>query len=184
MRKEIKLLLLSFGLFLLAGGLLGPIYAIFVERIGGDLLTAGGSYSVFALAAGILIFFISKWEDRIKHQEKLVIISYAIAAIGFLGYLFVKTPLQLFFIQAIFGIGTAIGSPAYDGTYSKYLEKGKFASQWGAWESMHWIVIGISSALGGFIAKTYGFQTLFTIMFTLSLLAIIVSLFLLKSKKS
>ena len=38
--KAIRLLLLTNGFILLAGAMLGPIYALFVERVGGDLLHA------------------------------------------------------------------------------------------------------------------------------------------------
>jgi MFS family permease len=183
MQKELRILLLSSALFMLAAGLFGPIYAVFVEEIGGDLLTAGTAYSAFAIAAGVIIFFISRWEDHVKHQEKLVILGYALSCVGFLGYLLIKKPLDLFIVQIILGIGEAVGIPAYDGLYSKHLDKGKFVSEWGLWESMNYIVLGISAALGGFLAKTYGFRFLFFIMFLLSVGGLIVSTFLVVRKK-
>lgn len=183
MQRELRILLLSSALFLLAGGLFGPIYAVFVEEIGGDLLTAGTAYSVFAIAAGIIIFFLSRWEDHIKHQEKLVIIGYALSCMGFLGYLLIRKPLDLFMVQIIFGVGEAIGVPAYDGLYSRHLDKGKFISEWGLWESMNYLVLGVSAAVGGFLAKLYGFRFLFVIMLILSVLGLIVSIFLVVRKK-
>ncbi|MFQ6010384.1 MAG: MFS transporter [Candidatus Aenigmatarchaeota archaeon] len=130
MRRELQILLLASAMFMLAGGLFGPIYAIFVEEIGGDLLTAGAAYSAFAIASGVLIFFISRWEDHVKHQENLVVIGFGLSCIGFFGYLLIKNPLDLFIVQVVFGIGEAVGTPAWDGMYSKYLEKGKFVSEW------------------------------------------------------
>ena len=62
MKRELKILLLTSSLFMFAGGLFGPLYAVFVEGIGGNLLTAGSAYSVFAVAAGASIFFISKYD--------------------------------------------------------------------------------------------------------------------------
>ena len=184
MQRELKILLLASALSMLAGGLFGPIYAVFVEEIGGDLLTAGAAYAAFAIAAGILVFFISRWEDHVKHQEKLVVIGYFLSSIGFLGYLLIKTPLHLFIVQIILGIGEAVGIPAYDGLYSKHLDKGKFVSEWGLWESMYYIVLGISALIGGFLANIYGFKLLFTIMFILSILGLIASTFLVVKKKT
>ena len=43
MKRKLKILLMASALLMLAGGLFGPIYAVFVEQIGGDLLTAGGA---------------------------------------------------------------------------------------------------------------------------------------------
>ena len=183
MQKELRVLLLANGLILLAGGVFGPIYAVFVENIGGDLLTAGTAYSAFALAAGVLIYFLSKWEDHVKHQEKLVIIGYALNSIGCLGYLLIQRPWHLFVVQVILGLGEAISAPAYDGLYSRHLDKGKFVSEWGLWESMQWIVLAIAAALGGFIADTYGFRHLFVLMFLASFLGMCTAIILVKNKK-
>jgi hypothetical protein len=183
MKKEMKLLLVVSAFSSLAGGLLAPIYAIFVKDIGGDLLTAGGAYSVYAIATGVLIFFMSKWEDSIKHQEKLIVIGYLIQTIGFFGYVFVTKPIHLFIIQALFGVSKAVWTPAYDGIYSKNLDKGKFASEWGIWESMNWTIIGIAALIGGLIANMFGFNFLFLTMFSLSAIGFLFSINLLKKKK-
>ncbi len=183
MQKELEILLLSSALFMLAGGLFGPIYAVFVEEIGGDLLTAGAAYSMFAIAAGILIFFISRWEDHVKHQEKLVVIGFVLSCTGFFGYTLIRNPFDLFMVQIIFGVGEAIGTPAYDGLYSRYMDKGKFVSEWGLWESLRWIVIGASAIVGGFLANIYGFRFLFMIMFIISVLGLIVSFSLIFLKR-
>lgn len=183
MQKELKILLFSSALFMLAAGLFGPIYAVFVEEIGGDLLTAGLAYAAFSISAAILIFFISKWEDRVKHQEKLVVFGYILSCTGFLGYLLIQKPWHLFIVQIIFGIGEAIGTPAYDGLYSGHLDKGKFVSEWGLWESMQWIVTAVAAAVGGFLANVYGFRFLFVVMLGLSIIGLVVSLSLVVKKK-
>ena len=54
MNKNLKLLLLTASLFLFAGGLFGPIYAVFVEDIGGDLLTAGAAFGTFSIVVNTL----------------------------------------------------------------------------------------------------------------------------------
>lgn len=184
MRHKLKILLLSSFFINLAAGFFGPLYAVFVEEIGGNLLTAGSAYATFSIVAGILIFFISKWEDHIKHQEKLLILGRFLSVIGFIGYLVIRNPIDLFIVQVIFGISTAIGTPVFDSLYSKNLSRGRFASQWGMWESMYAITIGIAAIIGGFIAQTYGFKALFIIMLIISIFSFIASLFLIKKKKN
>ncbi len=183
MQQELKILLLASALFMLSGGLLGPIYAIFVEDIGGDILTAGTSYAIFAIIAGTLIFFVSRWEDHVKHLEKLVVVGYALSCVGFLGYILIRNPMDLFIVQAIFGIGQAVGAPAFDGLYSKHLDKGKFASEWGVWESMALLITGAAAAVGSFVANFFGFKFLFVIMLALSVLGLAVSSLLLFRKR-
>ena len=182
MQKALKILLLASGLSILAGGLFGPIYAIFVEQIGGDILTAGTAYASFAIVAGVTIFLVSRWEDHIKYKEKFVVMGFALGCFGFLGYLLIQDPLDLFAVQIIFGISVAIGTPAYDGLYSKHLDKGKFVSEWGLWESMNYILIGISAAVGAFLAEFFGFRFLFFVMLALSILGFIISIFLFSKK--
>jgi len=180
MRRILKILILSSFFINLAAGLFGPIYAIFVEEIGGDLLTAGTAYAIFAIASGSLIFMLGKWEDKVKHQEKLLVFGRFLAVIGFIGYLLIKNPTQLFIVQIIFGIESAIITPAFDSLFSKNLNRKKFASQWGTWESTAAITTGIAAIIGGYIAKEYGFQTLFTIMLIISIFSFLVTLLLIK----
>jgi len=180
MNKTIKILLLISSFFIMAGSLLSPIYAIFVQDIGGDVLTAGTTYSVYAIISGILIYFIGKWEDRVKNQEKLIVLGYFIALISYVGYIFIRRPIELFFVQSLLGISEAIRTPLYDGLYSKNLDRGKFASEWGIWESMNWIITGISAIIGSVIATYFGFMFVLILMAAFALFGFISSLFLLK----
>ncbi len=178
-----KILLMGSFFFMFAGGMFGPIYAVFVENIGGDLLTAGSAYAAFSISAGVLMFFISRWEDHVKHQEKLIILGYGLSCVGFLGYLLIQNPIHLFIVQIIFGIGEAVNSPAYDGMYSRLLERGKFASEWGMWESMQYIVISVAALVGGYLASAFGFKLIFVLMFILSLFGLTTASALLKMKR-
>jgi DHA1 family multidrug resistance protein-like MFS transporter len=182
MRAELKILLASSFLFNLAAGLFGPIYAVFVEGIGGDLLTAGSAYAVFSIASGVLIFAIGKWEDRSKHKGKLVVASRVLCCFGFLGYIFVANAIQLFLVQLIFGIAAAIGNPAFDSMYSLNVSKSRSASEWGLWESQYAVTIGVAALLGGLTAQFLGFRTLFILMFGISMLSLLVSLLLLRKR--
>lgn len=178
MRKGLSLLLKASALTILAGAMFGPIYAVFVQEIGGNLLTAGSAYAVFAIVTGVLIFAISRWEDHVKHKEFLIIFGYGLGCLGFLGYILITEPIHLFIVQIIFGIAGAVGTPAFDGMYSKFLERGKFVSEWGLWESMFYIISAIGALTGGFIAENFGFRFLFGIMLVIALIGFFVSLLL------
>lgn len=183
MKNGLKILLLADAWATLALGLIGPIYAIFVEEIGGDILDASWAYFAFMLTTGIVMFLISKWEDRIKHKEKLVIAGYFLTAIGCLSYIFVNNQLTLVLTQIILGFAEALCIPAFDALYSHFLDKNKETSQWGFEESLFYMVTAISSLLGGYVADFFGFKTLFVLMFIISIFSAITSLYLLKNKK-
>ncbi len=183
MKRGLKFLLIADAWATLALGMLGPIYAIFVEEIGGDILDASWAFFTFTLTSGILIFLIGKWEDRFKHKEKLVLLGYILISIGTLGYIFVFNQLSLLIVQAILGVAVAFLSPAYDSLYSHFVIKKEEASDWGIWEGMGYIVTAIAAVIGGYIADLAGFKTLFIVMFFISLLGVLTSAGLLKNKK-
>lgn len=171
MNKSLRVLLLTNGLILFAGGMLGPIYAIFVERVGGDIFDAGLAGALFALAAGITSLLSGGIVDKLKESEYILIAGYIIIAFGFLFYLQVDSIQKLFMAQVIIGLGEALYSPAFDQLYTKHLDSGKAGQEWGAWESMNYFTIAIAAAFGGWLASRYGFTPLFMIMAALASLS-------------
>jgi len=182
-KRGLKVLLFSDAFINLALGMIGPIYAIFVEKIGGDILDASWAYFTYMFTAGFVMYLISKWEDRSKHKEKLIILGYALTSVGCLSYIFVYNQMTLFTTQVILGISIAILNPAFDSLYSHYVIKNEEASDWGVWEAMSYVVTAVAAIIGGYVADFFGFRTLFIIMFVISLVGIVKSLELFKSKK-
>ena len=167
--RALRILLVTNGLILLAGAMLGPIYALFVEEIGGDLLDASLAGGIFALAAGITVLISGRYADKIKENELIIVLGYVIMGIGFLLYTQVNSIISLLLIQVLIGFGEAIYTPAFDAQYSKHLNKHKFGRQWGAWEALMYFSTAAGAVIGGFIASYLGFNALFIIMGILSL---------------
>ena len=183
MKRGLKILLAADGFVLFAFGLIAPIYAIFVEEVGGDILDAAIAYSIYLFVLGIFIYFISKWENHQKHKEKLLAFSYFLFCVGAIGYLLVSNKIHLFIVQAVIGIAEAFNSPVYDGLYSKFLDKGKFVSEWGMYATIRSFVTAIASLAGGAIALLFGFKTLFVIMFIFSFVGFVISIKLKKGSR-
>ena len=85
--KALRILLITNGLVLLASAMLGPIYALFVENIGGDLLDASLTGGLFALAAGITTLVAGRFADKNKRGDLIVVFGYTLMGIGFLLYI-------------------------------------------------------------------------------------------------
>lgn len=162
--KSLRILLFTNGLVLTASAMLGPIYALFVEKVGGDLLEASSTFAVYNLTAVILTFIFGKFADKIKEEELVVVLGYLILGIGFLGYLFVNSIWSLLLVQVIIGLGEAVYGPAFDACYSKHLEKGKYAAEWGIWEGLNYLTKAIGALIGGILANSFGFNYLFIFM--------------------
>ena len=185
MKRTLTILLAIAGFVALAGQMFLPIYAVFVQKIGGDLLTAGSAYALYAITIAIVILIVSRLEDRTKQFGKLVLVGSAIMAFGFSGYLFVTEPIHLFIVQFILGLGFAVYAPAFDALYAMSLDRGKFASEMGYWEAMFFAVSAVAAFIGGFVAHTFGFVYVFYLMIFVSLLGVVISfvLFIDEQKK-
>lgn len=151
--------------------LLAPIYAIFVEKIGGGILDAAGTYALFTIVYGILMIFIGKLTDKVQKKEYFMAAGFFFSAIGFAGYLVAKNIIHLLITQIILGIAFAVITPASDALYTSHLDKDKYASQWGIWETTWYVTEGVCAFIGGIIAKYIGFHALFISMITISCLA-------------
>ena len=176
--KAIRVLLTTNGLILFAAAMLAPIYALYVERIGGDLLDASLLGAAFALSAGIVTLISGRYSDKVKENEYVVMFGYSLMGIAFLGYLFAGNIYHLLIIQIILGLGEAIYSPAFDSLYSKHLDMNEAGFEWGAWESMNYFVQAIAAAVGGLVVVTYGFYPMFIAMAVLCFVSSIYMYFL------
>ncbi len=162
--RPLRVLLFSNGLILVAGAMLGPIYAIFVERIGGDLLTASCTLATYYLMGGVTTLFSGRLADRVKNRSIVIIVGYCIMGFGFLCYTLVNSISSLLVVQVITGLGDAIYTPAFDATYSKHLDGSASGMQWGAYESLWYFAIAVAAISGGFLVSACSFNMMFIFM--------------------
>jgi len=162
--KALRILLITNSAILIAGAMIGPIYAIFVEEVGGSLLDASIAGGIFAVAAGVTTLIAGKYADRIKRSEMIVVFGYATMGIGFALFTQVNSILYLFLVQIIVGFSEAIYSPAFDALYTDHITKGRAGKQWGAWEAMNYFSTAIGAVVGGLIVVKLGFDYIFILM--------------------
>ncbi len=182
MRHGLKILISASFAFNTAAGAFAPLYAIFVEKIGGGILEASNIWAAQAITTGILLFLLGRIEDKIDKRKTLVL-GYSLYFIGFVSYIFVQSVAQLFLVQIFFGIAFAINIPAFDAFYSRSLDRGKESSEWAVWESGARIIIALSAVAGGYIASTFGFRPLFIFMSIFSGISVLVVAHLLRREE-
>jgi MFS family permease len=163
MRRAIKVLISASIFINFSIGLFAPIYAIFVEKIGGNILSASTAGAIYNILLGILTIIFGKLEDRMGRRN-MVTIGYFLNTVAYTIYIFVKNPIELFFAQAVLGIGDAAKNPAWEAIFSKSLDKGQESSEWAYWGGSTTIIFGIAALVGGIIATNYGFRLLFVLM--------------------
>lgn len=161
----IRLLIISDTVFMGAAGLLGPIFALFIE----DFIQ-GGNAAVAGLAAGIYLFTksvlqvpIAHFIDRIRGEKDdfwlMFIFTILIAFIPLL-YLIINTPLQLYLVQFALGFFTAFTFPTYMAIFTRHIDKEKEGTEWGIYFTLTDLTSAALAAIGGYIASTQGFPVL------------------------
>ncbi|MFZ1019874.1 MAG: MFS transporter [Minisyncoccia bacterium] len=170
LNKNLRLLIFVNTVITFTVGMFAPFYAVFVVKIGGGAALAGVSWALFSVVSGILILLLSKWELRIKRQHILLAIGYLIRSIVFLSYAFMNNIPQLLITQVLWGIASAIGTPAFDALYTSNTSKETAIVEWGDWEGVSAIATGVAALIGGLLIQSVGFKILFLLMSAISAL--------------
>ncbi len=170
LNKALKMLLLISGLFMFAYAMLMPIYALFVEKIGGDVRAASIAYAIFWLVTGLLTFIAGRIENKMKRVELAIVCSQFIIALAYLFYYFIKSIPMLYLAMVVLGIGNAIFWPAFHSLYTRHVNAQRSAWQWGFYDGLTYLIPAVGAFIGGWLVKLYGFGLIFVIMAALSLL--------------
>ena len=180
--KTAKILLLGANIWYFGEGMLGPLYAVFAEKIGGDILDITWAWATYLVFTGVMYIFVGKIINGKKFKEKVMVLGYILNALFTFGYLFVSNPIQLFFVQAGLGLAEAIGTPAWYALYAKNLSDEMDSFAWGLSTGQSQIVTGIAFGIGGLITHFISFEVLFTTMGVIQLVAAAVTAQLLYKK--
>lgn len=178
LNSALLVLLVVSGIFTFAFNMFSPIFAIFVEKIGGSLTTASNASAIFLAVSGILTFIASKYENKMKEKELAIIWSQVILGLGYLLYFFCNGEAMLYLIQIILGIAEALYWPAFHALYAAHTDSSKSFTQWGVYDGLAYIFPSIGAALGGWLVAAYGFGSIFLVMAVLSFLNAFFILFL------
>lgn len=165
LNRPLRIILAVDFLVLTSAAMLTPIQAVFVEDIGGDILDAGLASSIFAVVAAGVVMIAGRSSDRVKHKQRLVALGYLATGAGFLAFLWVDSVFKLFVVQAWIGMSQAFMAPAFDALYTDQIgSKRREGSRWGLWEAGNYLAIAVGGAIGGLVAKFWGFDKLFVLM--------------------
>jgi predicted MFS family arabinose efflux permease len=162
--------------------MLGPLFAVFAERVGGDIFDITAAWATYLIVTGIFNILVGALTDRKISKEKVMIAGYILNTIFTFGYLFVSSPFGLFFVQAGLGIACAMATPTWNALYAKYENKKRDGLTWGLADGEANMVTGIAIILGGFIVSHFSFTLLFFVMGCVQLIATIYQTRLLKAR--
>lgn len=179
--KVIRILVLGDIMFFSAFGLIGPIFAIFVTNqiAGATIATVGFAATINLLTRALLQMPVARYIDRRKGEKDdfffMVAGSTLISIVPFI-YLFVETPIHLYMVQVILGIGGALTNPGWFAIFTRHIDKGKEGTEWTLENVGIGLVSAGAAALGGIFAERFGFHNLFLTVGILSLVGLIIQI--------
>lgn len=176
-----KALLIGAVMWNFADGMLGPLFAVFADSVGGDLLSITWAWSLYLFVTGVGVIVIGKLSDG-RNKKHLLLIGYALTTIFTFAYLLVSETWHLLVVQAGLGIAIAFSNPTWSALYDEYSDDSKNGLFWGMADGWMKIALASSILIGGLIVSYTSFATLFIIMGTLQLLTFIHQLIFLREK--
>jgi hypothetical protein len=162
--KHTRILLYGSTLWYLGEGMLGPIFGIFTERIGGSILDISWIWAAYLMAAGSCTILVGRISDARISKEKLLMLGYVLNTLCTFGYLFASTPLRLLVVQLGLGFASALATPTWDALYTRHQDADQAGYVWGLAGGQAELVTGIAMLLGGLIVNTFSFTALFLTM--------------------
>ncbi len=169
-----------------AFGSFAPIFAVFVTNQigGGSVEVAGFATAVYWVVKSIFQLPIAKILDR-RNGEILAFWAmfwgYFLEAFVPLLYFFVRTPLALYGVEALYGFFMAWAVPSWYGIFTRHVDQWRISFEWSL-ESVFSVGLATAAAaaLGGYLAEQFGFGILFI---AASVISLAVSLLFLTIRK-
>ena len=167
--------------FIISGwGLINPIFAVYVtgQIEGAGIEAVGLATTIYFLLKSGLQVPLANLIDKIRGEKDdflAMIAGMTIMGIVPLFYIFIKTVPQLFLVQALYGLGGALSYPSWMALFTRHIDKRKEGWEW----SLYYTTVDLSgaaaAAVGGYLAKYFGFHHLFLVISTLVFIGILLS---------
>jgi MFS family permease len=183
--EVIKYLILSDFVFWSGWGLISPIFAVFVvEKIqGGTLAVVGLASGIYWVLKSLLRIPIGIFLDSRKGEEDdfwFLFFGLILSSLVPFGYLMAKYPFHIYLLQSLQAIAMAMTFSGWTAIFTRHIDPGKEATEWGLDATFVGLGIGISGILGGLIANAFGFQAVFVLVGILGLVSAFLLLGILK----
>lgn len=157
-------LIASYNFACFAEGILLPIYAIYVQKIGGDILDASWAIAIFSITSWFGTILLHRLNRSAKHKSWLLIGGRLVRLIGIISYLAVSNIIMLFVTQVLIALGNAMANPVFDEELEENRESAnKVYKRW-LYEWSQDIVNGVAAIVGGLVVTSLGFRFMIIVM--------------------
>lgn len=106
------------------------------------------------------------WIDKTKAEfDDLysALFGTVLTAAVYFSYNFVTDVWQLYCLQVLLGIGSAIAFPGWYAIFTKHIDKNKEALEWSLYDVVLGVGMAAAAAIGGILVTQFGFEVIFNI---------------------
>ncbi|MBU2539678.1 MFS transporter [Patescibacteria group bacterium] len=164
-----------------AWGLLGPVFAIFILQtiavgdVANGVKIAGFASLSYWAVKSILQIPIGRYLDK-NHGEKddfwFFVIGVFLTGLVPFGFLISFLPIHVYLLQILHAIGMSMVVPSSWAIFIRHIDKGREAYESSLDSTLLGIGVGITGALGGIMAAYIGFQAIFILTGTLTMISV------------
>jgi len=181
--RIVKYMVLSDLIFWLGWGLIGPVFAIFIlDHIeGGSAIIAGFATAVYWITKSILRVPMGIVLDSCRGEKDdywFMTGGLFMAALVPFGYVYATQAWHLYLLEVIHAIAMAMSLSGWSAIFSRHLDKGSEATEFGLDATSVGLGTGISAAIGGWAVTQFTFQQVFIVTGFLGLVGAFLLLFL------
>ncbi len=173
--RIIKYLVLSDLVFWTGWGLVTPVFAIFIiERVeGGNALVVGVAAAIYWILKSLLRIPIGIFLDTCPGERDdywFLVTGLFIAALTSFGFIWAFLPLHVYLLQAVYAVAMAMSLSGWAAIFTRHIDKGREATEWGLDATLLGLGVGISGAIGGWAVTQFGFNPVFITVGVLGLI--------------
>ncbi len=184
----IRTLIISDFFLFFATGLLTPIYAVFIiENIGADLTIIGYAVTCYWLTRVVMVIPFSWLMDRMKGETDeyffMTIGTFLISLVALL-YTLSSLPWHIYVLQVLNGLAHAMAVPAWRIMFTNHIDRHIVGFEWSLEDVGVGIATAASATIGALVVSTFGFNTLFVMIFFFGTISALILLTLNRDRKN
>jgi MFS family permease len=164
-------------------GILSPILPVYVDRLAASSFILGVVFGAYPAARTVFMPFIGRLSDRVGWRPFIFLGLALFTAVSPL-YALSHTIFQLTLVRFLQGLAAAMLLPVAMSAIGKLSPQGREGFVMGSFTSAFFAGLGFGPLIGGFLKDVYSIEAAFYGMGALALLALLVTLFMLRSAPS
>lgn len=162
-QSALKLLLYAYSTSTFSVGALAPVYAFFIQELGGGILETAWSMALFSIVTGLITIVVYKIPASHTYRRELLSLGWFLWLISTLMYCCMNSLSILYLSQLLGALGSALSGATFDAEYSE-MAGDNVLDAWAMYEGVTSITTGIASILAGIIAHYFGLGVLMICM--------------------